>query len=241
MENNKHAEQMIKIAILISADAEWNVITNIHKECEVLESPLGQYFQSSLNLNGTSQPIIYYHGGWGKISAAATTQYVIQRWNPRLIINIGTCGGFANKVNKFDIILVEKTVVYDICERAGNNDEHIEHYTTEFDLSWLTNTPLNDLRKGIIVSADQDLDGNAIPNLIQKYDAVAADWESGAIAYVCRKSRTKCLILRGVSDIVDETGSEIYKNNDTYIQSTEIVMQKLVNLLPDFLFASFDN
>ena len=110
---------MIKNVVLISADAEWKVITALHEDCEIQKSPLGDYFQMSISVHRSAKPVVFYHGGWGKISAAATTQYVIQRWKPQLIINLGTCGGFADKVNKHDIILVNKTVVYDICERAG--------------------------------------------------------------------------------------------------------------------------
>jgi len=226
---------MIKIIVLISADAEWKVITALHEDCEIQKSPLGDYFLTSVIVNGNAKSVLFYHGGWGKISAAATTQYVIQRWNPQLIINLGTCGGFADKVNKHDIILVNKTVVYDICERAGNNEEHIKHYTTELDLAWLKEPLPHHHHKAVIVSADQDLDGKIIPELIEKYDAVAADWESAAIAYVCKKNKVKGLIVRGVSDLVDKTGSIIYEDEISYIKGTEIVMKKLVEALPDWI------
>lgn len=31
-------------------------------------------------------------GGWGKIDAAAAAQYGISRWQPSVVINLGTCG-----------------------------------------------------------------------------------------------------------------------------------------------------
>ncbi|RPI83169.1 MAG: hypothetical protein EHM41_16570 [Chloroflexi bacterium] len=45
----------------------------------------------------------------GKISAAASTQYIIDRWNPDLLINLGTCGGFEGCIERGAVVLVEKT------------------------------------------------------------------------------------------------------------------------------------
>ncbi len=79
----------------------------------------------------------YFHGGWGKISAAATTQYVIDHFQPDLLVNLGTCGGFEGRIARGTIILVTKTIVYDIIEQMSEPEEAIAHYSTELDLSWL--------------------------------------------------------------------------------------------------------
>ena len=39
---------------------------------------------------------------------------------------------------------------------------------------------------------------------------MALDWESGAIAWVAARNQTRCLILRGVTDLVGEAGDEAY-------------------------------
>ena len=78
-----------------------------------------------------------FHGGWGKISAAATAQYVIDHFKPDLLINLGTCGGFEGRIETGTIILVERTLVYDIIEQMSDGAEAIEHYSSELDLTWL--------------------------------------------------------------------------------------------------------
>ena len=70
------------------------------------------------------------------------------------------------------------------------------------------------------------------PALIEKYNAVAADWESGAIAWVAKKNGVKCLILRGVSDLVSSEAGEAYGNYDLFSQRTKEVMRKLFEQLP---------
>lgn len=49
---------------------------------------------------------MFFHGGWGKIAAVASAQYVIDRWSPELLVNLGTCGGFEGEITKGTIILV---------------------------------------------------------------------------------------------------------------------------------------
>ena len=83
-----------KIVVLISANIEWQVLCAMFPDLELQPSPLGQWFVVDLDIGGRSEPVLFFHGGWGKIAAAASTQYVIDRWSPMLLINIGTCGGF---------------------------------------------------------------------------------------------------------------------------------------------------
>jgi len=51
-----------------------------------------------------------------------------------------------------------------------------------------------------------DIMAEDIAPLVEKYDAMAADWESGAIAWVAKKNNQRLLILRGVSDLVGGEG-----------------------------------
>ena len=86
-----------------------------------------------------------------------------------------------------------------------------------------------------MATADQDLDPKSITDLYEKYGAVAADWESGAIAYVADKNNnTKCLIVRGVSDVVDPAGGGP-SIDEEIIEGTRIVMEKLIDSLPEWI------
>ena len=62
--------------------------------------PLASVFCHEITVDFGSIPIVFFQGGWGKISAAASTQHVIDRWHPALIINLGTCGGFKGHIEK---------------------------------------------------------------------------------------------------------------------------------------------
>jgi catechol 2,3-dioxygenase-like lactoylglutathione lyase family enzyme len=86
-----------------------------------------------------------------------------------------------------------------------------------------------------LVSADRDIVTGDIPGLVKKYGAVAADWESGAIAWVAKKNGVRCLILRGVTDLVGAAGGEAYGNIGLFHENMKTVMQGLIEQLPGWL------
>jgi adenosylhomocysteine nucleosidase len=216
-----------KIVVLISANSEWQAVKSILAPVEISSSLVGEYFESNR--------LPFFHGGWGKVSAAATTQYVIDHFHPDLVVNLGTCGGFESRIERGTVILVTKTIIYDIIEQMSDPEEAIAHYTTELDLSWLPDPLPCPVQPGLLVSADRDILAEDIAGLVQKYGAVAADWESGAIAWVVKRNRIRCLILRGVTDLVNSTGGEAYANIGLFHENTKMVMKSLIECLPDWL------
>jgi len=223
--------------VLISANAEWRVVRKYFSDCSIYPSTYGECFYYSYKETAElSKPIIFFHGGWGKVAAGVSTEYAINQWHPRMVINLGTCGGFEGEINKGEIILVETTIIYDIFEQMGDPEEHIKYYSTDIDTSWLVPPLPIQVKRTILVSGDRDLFYDDIPSLKSKYGAVAGDWESGAIAWVANKNHTQCLILRGVTDLVGEKGGEAYDGNVSYYyENTELIMNKLVESLPRWL------
>jgi adenosylhomocysteine nucleosidase len=225
----------MKIVILVSANAEWRVVKELFPNLEMQSTPFGE----TIHLTLGAWNLTLLHGGWGKISAAATAQYAIDHFQPDLLVNLGTCGGFAGRVETGTTILVERTLVYDIIEQMGDADEAIQHYAVDVDLSWLNVDEKwlvdHGTRRELLVSADRDIVAEDIPMLIQKYGAVAADWESGAIAWVTKMNGTRLLILRGVTDLVGGDGGEAYGNIGLFHERTKTVMKKLFDQLPSWL------
>jgi adenosylhomocysteine nucleosidase len=130
---------------------------------------------------------------------------------------------------------VNRTIIYDIAEQMSDPADALAHYSTEIDHSWLKCEFPANVHKGLLVSADRDIRSEDIPTLISKFDARAADWESGAIAWVARQNGTRCLILRGVSDLVGEQGGEAYANIEVFRENTRLIMENLLRILDDVI------
>jgi adenosylhomocysteine nucleosidase len=221
----------MNVSVLISAIAEWEGVKLLFPALKIEKSPYGDL----TNLKLGTQNLKLYHSGWGKIASAAMMQYVIDHDAPDLIVNLGTCGGFAGVVNQGDVILVDRAFVYDIVELMGDLDIST-YYTSSVDLNWLAEPYPYSARRGIIASADSDLPPDRIRFLKSK-GALAADWESAALAWVAQKNQARLLILRGVSDMVSEQGGEAYNNIEIFKQRAKGIMKMLFDQLPAWLQA----
>lgn len=219
----------MKVVVVISAIAEWKAVQNIYPQLVIMNSPYGE--SSTLKLK--KWDLTLYHSGWGKIASAGMMQYVIDHEQPDLVVNLGTCGGFEGVVNLGDVILVERTVVYDIVELMGDLNI-MNYYASSLDLSWLPDPQPHPTRRGLIASADSDLPPEKIAQL-KSYGAIVGDWESGALAWVATKNKARLLILRGVSDLVNEQAGEAYDNLPLFEERTKGIMRKLFEQLPDWL------
>ena len=219
----------MKTVVIVSAIAEWNGVKPLFSEEKIQQFPYGECFDTSL---GTWQ-VTFFHTGWGKVASAGAIQYIIDHHKPDLIVNLGTCGGFEGVVEQGDVILVERTFIYDIVELMGDLDI-TTYYASSLDLSWLAGPEPHPARRGILASADSDLLPEKIPFLKTK-GAIAADWESGALAWVANKNNARLLILRAVSDMVNELSGEAYDNIEIFNERSKTIMKRLVEQLPDWL------
>ena len=225
------AQERVRIVVLISANAEWTPTKEMLKPARVERSPYGEYFTHAV----AGEEIVFLHGGWGKIAAAASTEYAIARWHPQLLINLGTCGGIEGRTGTGETLLVTRAVTYDIREAMGDSTEAIHHYTTDIDLSWIEGVFPIDIRRASLVSADGDLVPSEIPNLVRRYSAVAADWESSAIAHVAKRREVRLLILRVVSDLVNPRGGEAIGNLALFQRRAANIMRGLLGDLPKLI------
>lgn len=226
------------VVVLISADIEWEAVRTFFPDVSIANTPYGESFRHDIILQNTVCEALFMHGGWGKIAAGASTQYAIDRWQPQLLVNLGTCGGFAGEIERDEIVLVDRTLVYDIYEQMGDTDSHIGHYATDIDLTWLSLPYPNRVQQGLMISADRDLDPASIHQLKDKYKACAGDWESGAIAFVAKRNNVPLLILRGVSDLVSSQGGEAYGDEAVFHQSAHRILARLLDMLPGWLGAT---
>ncbi|MBN1922795.1 MAG: 5'-methylthioadenosine/S-adenosylhomocysteine nucleosidase [Anaerolineae bacterium] len=222
--------------VLISANVEWRCVRAALPDVVVRSSPYGEWFVAPAAVCGAPRACVFLHGGWGKIAAAGSTQYAIDRWAPRLLVNLGTCGGFAGAITPGTVLLVTRTLVYDIIEQMGDPLAALEHYATDLDLTWLKGEVPQPVLRGLLLSADRDIVMEEAPQLRERFGAAAADWESGAIAYVAARNGVRCLILRAVTDVVGPEGAEAYDGTlQLFTERTREVMQGMLAALPGWL------
>jgi adenosylhomocysteine nucleosidase len=217
-------------AVLISADAEWRAVKPIFAAEEIRTSPYGEYFVADV----AGERALFFHGGWGKVAAVASTQYVIDRFHPSCLVNLGTCGGVEGRIARFAVVAVERVVIYDIAEAFGDSAQAQAAYSSVLCLPERFPSPA---MRTTMYSADRDLTAAGLREFDPVHRPVVADWESGAIAWVAHRNAIPLLILRGVTDLVGPDAAEADGNLQLFQDNAARVMQGLLASLPEWLAA----
>src|SRR5579871_4523461 len=71
------SDNVLGFAVLISANAEWRAVKPLFST-PIHTSPYGEYFVAKV----AEEDVLFFHGGWGKVAAAGSTQYVIDNFHP---------------------------------------------------------------------------------------------------------------------------------------------------------------
>jgi len=221
----------LNFAILVSANAEWTAVRSVFPNARIERSPYGECFFEQI----AAERVLFFHGGVAKVAAAASTQYVIDHFKPAHLINIGTCGGVEGRIRRFDIVVPDKLVIYDIYDAMGDDpSEGLASYVTELELPSQFPTPAV---RTTLYSADRDLTPARLREIEDRYHPTAVDWESGAIAWVAKRNVMPLLIMRGVSDLVSFEKGEGENNGALFVENTSRIMPVLVANLPKWMAA----
>jgi adenosylhomocysteine nucleosidase len=169
---------------------------------------------------------------WTNIITVGMPKYVIDHFHPARLFNIGTCGGEEGRINRFDVVAVEKVIIYDIAEAMSDSKEAIADYSTMLPL--LARFPVSAV-KAAMYSGDRDLTAGVLRELDPAYQPVVADWESGATAWIAHKNATPVLILRGVTDLVYPDRAEAQGDLKLFENNAVRVMRQLIADLPGWI------
>jgi len=223
----------MKISIQICSGREWRATKTIFniQATDIKKQALGEYFQIKIK----NQDCMVFHSGPTKTRAAAACQHAIDKWNPDVVVVLGTCGGVAPNLQVFDVVLARKTVQYDCLDFMDEaKSVFYPPMAADLDISWIKDTR-GAFTVGTIGTADRDLDFETAKKL-RKENILTVDWESGAISKICEINNKKCLILRGITDKpVAQHKTDREQQTTDYKQNTFHVMEKLFALLPGLI------
>src|SRR5262245_17450283 len=74
-----------RAVVVVSANTEWRVVKAVYPDARYEQTPWGETFERTIDVGGRPERIVFFHGGWGKVAAAGSAQYAIDRWHPRYL------------------------------------------------------------------------------------------------------------------------------------------------------------
>ncbi len=156
-----------------------------------------------------------------RINASILTQLLIDKFNVKLIINFGTCGGLKKRTKISSIYAVSRCTFWDI--KPGFLDKG------SFDLSG----SLLDfvakkfsVKKAFLVTGDSFVDENNKDYVCKNFSPDLCDMEGAAVVYAADKNKVKSVLFKVVSDD---------GNGQAWDQNVTSVSQILAKFIVDFL------
>src|SRR5699024_10659166 len=140
--------------------------------------------------------VVLLKSGIGKVNAAMATTILMERFNPSLVINTGSAGGFAENLSVGDIVISDEVIHHDVDATAFDYEYG---QVPQMPVSYLADPDLLDKTKiivegldipyelGLLATGDTFMsDERQINNVKALFPKmIAAEMEGAAIAQVC--------------------------------------------------------
>ncbi|WP_067727396.1 5'-methylthioadenosine/S-adenosylhomocysteine nucleosidase [Oceanobacillus damuensis] len=162
--------------------------------------------------------VVLLKSGIGKVNAAMATTIMHERFSPSHVINTGSAGGFAEKLEVGDVVISTKVVHHDVDVTAfdyayGQVPGLPAMYTADQLLIDQAVSAISDIEinyeKGIIATGDAFMeDPEKVAFVRTKFPSMlASEMEAAAVAQVCHQYGKPFVIIRALSDIAGKKSS----------------------------------
>lgn len=196
----------------------------------------GVFYEGKIN----DQEVILLQSGIGKVNAAMGTTILIERFQPDVVINTGSAGGFDKALNVGDIVISSEVVHHDVDVTGfdyelGQVPNMPVTFAANASLIKKVETILEQLKVnskvGLIGTGDVFMNKperiNDVLHIFPKM--LAAEMEGAAIAQVCYQYNIPFVIIRALSDIA---GTE---SSLSFNEFLPLAAKNSANLIIDFI------
>ncbi|TDL34468.1 5'-methylthioadenosine/S-adenosylhomocysteine nucleosidase [Jeotgalibacillus sp. S-D1] len=181
--------------------------------------------------------VVLVKSGIGKVNAAMTTTILLERYQPDLIINTGSAGGFEASLNVGDVVISTEVRHHDVDVTAfgyeyGQVPQLPAAFTAHPLLREIAEQQAASIEgiqivSGLIATGDSFMnDPERVAALTDKFTNLQAlEMEAAAIAQVAHQYGTPFVIIRSLSDIA---GKESDISFDQYLEKAAVNSANLV-------------
>lgn len=221
-------EQEVEALRLAIEDAQTDIIAKS-------EYTVGKY---------AGHDVILLKSGIGKVNAAMSTSILLEKFNPDIVINTGSAGGFDASLEVGAIVISDEVRHHDVDVTAfgyemGQVPDLPAAFKSDEKLRKLAEETVNELGEhqyatGLIATGDSFMSDSERVELVRGYfpQMKAAEMEAAAVAQVCYQFDVPFIIIRSLSDIAGKESSMSFEEflPTAAKHSTEIVLRLIAKL-----------
>ncbi len=197
------------------------------------------------------QPFVITASGPGKVAAAATTQQLIDEFEPDRIVHVGLIHKLVSFLNYYDLVLANAIFQSDVMfETFGRTKEETEPATRVYIPDVSLSRKIAEIYDSIVQNKTHDrklvagslLCGDSISEdptkiryLVRQHGVVAKDQEAGAVSQVCHKNNIPYAVARMIMGRRVSTDESLMyvchkEASETYLKLINELLQELAEI-----------
>ena len=138
--------------------------------------------------------IVLFESGPGTVHAAKAAHALIDAYRPRLVVSSGFAGGLDLRLRRYDLVVADSLV------NSTGSEITLDPAAL---VPWLNEVP--NLHRGRLLTFNRIVRlSEEKRQLGEQHQALAVDMESFAVVEVCRQREVPVLVVRAISDAVDD-------------------------------------
>lgn len=203
----------MKIGIIGAMEQEVTPLRELLQNLQTLDWKGGDFYQGQWQ----GADICLLKSGIGKVNAAVGTAVMLQNFAPDLVINMGSAGGFSQKLKVGDLVISSAVIHHDADVTAfgyspGQLPQMPVSFTADAQLIAQTQEALSQAQLGLSHEIGLIASGDVFMHQADRIaqcratfpDMIAVDMEAAAIGQTCYLFDTPFVVIRALSDIAGQ-------------------------------------
>ncbi|MCG7497628.1 5'-methylthioadenosine/S-adenosylhomocysteine nucleosidase [Vibrio sp. Of7-15] len=202
----------MKIGIIGAMEQEVVILKDQLANCEEHKKAGCTFYTGTLN----GADVVLLQSGIGKVAAAVGTAILLESYQPDVVINTGSAGGFDSSLNLGDVVISTEVrhhdadvtaFGYEIGQMAGQPAA----FAADEKLMQVAEQALAQMEdkhavRGLICTGDAFVCTAERQEFIRKHfpSVIAVEMEASAIAQACHQFNTPFVVVRAISDVADK-------------------------------------
>ncbi|MGF1722201.1 5'-methylthioadenosine/S-adenosylhomocysteine nucleosidase [Vibrio kyushuensis] len=230
----------MKIGIIGAMEQEVSILKQAITNCKEVSKAGCTFFSGELN----GVDVVVLQSGIGKVAAAIGTTVLLDEYQPDVVINTGSAGGFDSTLNLGDVVISTEVrhhdadvtaFGYEIGQMAGQPAA----FTADQKLMDIAEQALTQMEdkhavRGLICTGDAFVCSAERQEFIRKHfpSVIAVEMEASAIAQTCHQFNVPFVVVRAISDVADKESPMSFEEFlPLAAQSSSEMVIKMVQLL----------
>ena len=217
------------IGIIVAEEKELLAVKEIMTSIEEINIYEKVFYKGKIE----NKVVVVVKSNVGKVNSARVCQILIDKFNPKLVINVGTAGSVDNKLEIGDVVVASRLVQYDFdVTPFGRKLGEIENIGQYIEVNKELLKLFNDLdiNIGCIASGDKFIvNKTEKDNIREFFNALCIEMEGASIAQVCYLDKIPFLVIRSITDKQDGSSKIDF---ETFLESSS---KKFADILKEVL------